>query len=523
MRIDVTTETRVGITKDVLDVFARHQFILRGVEVIWHHIYLDVPRFKPEELSVLTSELLKIPGVWAVREIDLLPGERRRMHFDVLLSALPDPVLAIDGLGCVAAANQAAIRGFAIPEGRINGEARLGEILGTAIEGEICERVKRGSGGEVSINGRPLMLDVLTISGTVEDDGGEGHGAILIFRSLSRLGQDLYAIEKRETSGTKSLIGESSAMHRVENLIQRFAPINAPLLITGETGTGKELAARACHRLSDRAGKAFLALNCAALPENLVESELFGYASGAFSGAQKNGKPGLFELANGGTVLLDEIGEMSLYLQAKLLRFMQDGTFMRIGGKSETKVNVRLIAATHRDLATMVKEGSFREDLFYRLHVLGIQLPALRDRPKDIPVLARHFVQRASAQMGRKPVELAETAVPVLARAAWPGNVRQLENLLFRAVSLAEGDILNGADLEELLAPGAMRPDKAGENPVEIPSLATGESYAQTMDRIESELLARLYKEYPSSRKLAKQIGISHTAVANKLRRFGIA
>ena len=205
-------------------------------------------------------------------------------------------------------------------------------------------------------------------------------------------------MQHSEDGGFDAILGDSAAMGALKARAARVAAVDAPLLLLGETGTGKELLAHACHRASARADKPFLALNCAALPESLAESELFGYAAGAFSGARRDGKPGLLELADRGTVFLDEIGEMSLYLQAKLLRFLNDGSFRRVGSERESRVNVRVISATHRDLAAMIGQGEFREDLFYRLNVLNLHMPPLRERGDDVRLLARHFVERASAQ-----------------------------------------------------------------------------------------------------------------------------
>lgn len=525
MRLELVTETRVGITKDVLDVFAKRGVLLRGIEVIWHHIYLDIPDMVAQELADVTANLLQVAGVWSVLEIDLLPGERQRMHFDVLLGALTDPVLAVDHSNKVVAANPAAIKTFGIPQGRLSGECSVNDLFGSETGGQIEESLSRRTGGEISFVGRPLRMDVLPLSGAADGDRYDSrgcHGAVLVFRSASSLGQDIYAISKQETSVASAMVGDSKGMRRISELIDKFGPLHAPVLITGETGTGKELVARACHRASPRMSKPFLALNCAALPENLAESELFGYAPGAFSGAQKNGKPGLLELANGGTVFLDEIGELSPYLQAKLLRVLQDGSFMRIGGKAETRVNIRLLAATHRDLLAMAKTGTFREDLYYRLHVLTIHLPALRERREDIPLLVQHFLHRACAQIGQRGKTITPQAMVLLGHAPWPGNARQLENALFRAVSLAESDTLDVNDVSEV-AGGSLEPQLApAEENVRSTQWVEGETHAQSMDRMERELLARLYLEFPSSRKLAVRLGISHTAVANKLRRFGI-
>lgn len=521
MRVELGTETRVGITKDVLDVVAKRNWLVRGVEVVWHQIYLDIPDLQPEGFGDLSADFLKVPGVWSIRKIDLMPGERRRMHFDVLLSALPSPVLAIDNSLMVVAANKAAIKAFAIPEARINTNCGVKELLDTELSGQIISQLKKKSGGEVSVFGKPMLVDVLPLGEDTDEESPQPHGAVLIFRSPSSLGQDLYAISKMELPTGSQLIGESAAMKRIAALIQRFGQISAPLLITGETGTGKELVARACHRASKRSNKPFLALNCAALPESLAESELFGYAAGAFSGAQKTGKPGLFELADGGTVFLDEIGEMSPYLQAKLLRFLQDCTFVRVGGKSETRVDLRLLAATHRDLKAMVKSGEFREDLYYRLHVLGIEIPPLRERREDIRSLSEYFVARAATQIGVTIESISEEVYALLFASDWPGNARQLENSLFRAVSLCEGPVLTHIDIADISKPSL------ADTPALTPSLSTAsessvESYADAMERVEREMLTKLYVEYPSSRKLAQRLGLSHTAVANKLKKFGI-
>lgn len=220
------------------------------------------------------------------------------------------------------------------------------------------------------------------------------------------MGERLSALHHDHAEGFDALLGESPAIRTLKARALRVAALDAPLLVHGETGTGKELVARACHAVSSRHAAPFLALNCAALPESLAESELFGYAPGAFTGAQRGGKPGLMELANQGTVFLDEIGEMSPYLQAKLLRFLSDGSFRRVGGDREVKVDVRIISATHRDLERMVAEGSFREDLFYRLNVLNLEVPPLRDRGQDILMLAHFFMQQACTQIQRPACRL---------------------------------------------------------------------------------------------------------------------
>ena len=232
-----------------------------------------------------------------------------------------------------------------------------------------------------------------------------------------------------------NIIGRSDAMLAVFQLVETIAPTNSTVLVTGESGTGKELVARAIHFNSLRRERPFVAVNCGALPETLLDSELFGHMRGAFTGADNN-KKGLLEIAEKGTVFLDEIGEMSPLVQVKLLRVLQERRFRRLGGTEEVEADIRIIAATNRDLSKMVAEGTFREDLFYRINVIPLRLPALRERAEDVPLLAEHFVARFAAQMGKPVSGISGAAVTALKAYSWPGNIRELENAMERAVAL---------------------------------------------------------------------------------------
>ncbi len=259
-----------------------------------------------------------------------------------------------------------------------------------------------------------------------------------------------------------TVISASPAMNKVLRLVDKIATADATILIRGESGTGKELIARTIHERSDRSNRAFVAINCAAIPTDLLESVLFGHEKGAFTGASK-ASPGKFVAANGGTIFLDEIGEMSQMLQAKLLRVLQTGEIDVVGRTTSETVDVRIVAATHRDLESMVASGEFREDLFYRINVIPLDVPALRDRPEDIPVLFRHFAR----QQGKPNVAVAREVDVALAKYQWPGNVRELENVVRRMLLLADGPRLEASDL-----PGQLgeRQAKGGEGlPFELP------------------------------------------------------
>jgi len=267
----------------------------------------------------------------------------------------------------------------------------------------------------------------------------------------------------QQQRGVEALIGDSPAMRAVKQLIREIAPTDVNVLIQGESGTGKEIVADALHHLSDRRDKPLLKISCAAIPETLLESELFGYERGAFTGAAA-ARPGKFELADGGTLLLDEIAEMSPQLQAKLLRVLQDGRFQRLGGTKELQVNVRLLCATHADIPKAVEAEKFRHDLYYRINTVQILLPPLRERRKDIPLLAGHFLGRFAAELGKQVRSIAPAALEQLLAHTWPGNVRELEHVIQRAVALASRDTITSFAFAPAVAGTAAAAAQNGSN-----------------------------------------------------------
>jgi len=270
------------------------------------------------------------------------------------------------------------------------------------------------------------------------------HNALEKYRLLQKL-QDLQG-PKEVTEGFQGLVGRSKVMQEVYHLIQSVGKSSATVLIQGESGTGKELVALGIHRTSPRAKKPFKVINCAAIPEGLLESELFGHVKGAFTGALYD-KPGLFEEAHEGTIFLDEIGEVSPAFQVKLLRVLQGGEYKRVGSAEIRHTNIRVISATNKDLKTLIAENRFREDLYYRLHVIGIHLPPLRDRHEDIPLLVYHFLKKYNEKLGKKIKEVSMDAMQALQCYSWVGNVRELENILERCVVLTHGDAIRAKDL----------------------------------------------------------------------------
>jgi transcriptional regulator with PAS, ATPase and Fis domain len=319
----------------------------------------------------------------------------------------------------------------------------------------------------------------------------------------------------RGRSGSASaIVGESAAMQQLRGRIAKVAPLDVAVLILGESGTGKELVARALHREGPRRAGPLVAVNAAALPASLVESELFGYAPGAFTGAERRGRKGRFEQADGGTVFLDEIGDMPLDVQAKLLRVLQERVVEPVGGDRAVPVDFRLVAATNRDLRAMVDAGQFRLDLYYRIATVSLEVPRLADRREDIPLLVRHFLAELSELHGRQPPQVSHEAEAMLVARAWPGNVRQLRHALERALIFAEGAVLTPADFETTETPS---PPAAT-----LPRTAS-ERLPEATARIEEDMIRRALSEAGGNKKrAAANLGISRSHLYRKLEAMGV-
>jgi DNA-binding NtrC family response regulator len=312
------------------------------------------------------------------------------------------------------------------------------------------------------------------------------------------------------------LVGRSRAMRDLFQLLETVAATSSTVLVTGETGTGKELAARAIHHTSPRRAHRFVALNCSAIPETLLEAELFGHVRGAFTGAVGN-RQGRLEQAHRGTLFLDEVGTMSPALQAKLLRVLQEREFERVGDSHTIKIDVRVIAATHSDLAKMVSEGSFREDLFYRLNVIPVQLPPLRDRREDIPLLVQHFLQKLAADSGQPVVTVSQEATRRLMAYQWPGNVRQLENAVERALAFSHGR--PQIDVQDLAPEIQHEPSPADADATWFPD--DGLDFEQYIEGIELSLIRRsLERTNGNKRQAAKLLNLKRTTLIEKLKRL---
>ncbi|MCY1074867.1 sigma-54-dependent transcriptional regulator [Archangium lansingense] len=311
------------------------------------------------------------------------------------------------------------------------------------------------------------------------------------------------------------LVGDSEPMQRLVGMVRKAAATDATVFVRGESGTGKELVARMLHQLSPRKDGPFIVVHCAALAETLLESELFGHERGAFTGAIKR-KLGRFELADGGTLFLDEIGEIPHSVQTKLLRVLQEKEIQRVGGEETLKVDVRVVSATHRDLQAEVKAGRFREDLYYRLHIVPLQLPPLRERPEDVTMLAQHFVAKHSPRVNKRVKGLDDSTLRALARYAWPGNVRELENVIEQSLVFAEGETLTATDLPPHLTGTTPRAD-AG-----LPVPMGDRPLPDILEDLERQLIARAYEKAGGVKtETARLLGIKTSALYYKLEKYG--
>ncbi len=323
--------------------------------------------------------------------------------------------------------------------------------------------------------------------------------------------------EQAKLGQVTNMIGASAALQQVKDMVRRVAVLPSTIAIHGESGVGKELVARSVHQLSERSQKPFVAINCGGIPENLLESELFGHKRGTFTGAVED-KDGLFVVANGGTLFLDEIGEMPLALQVKLLRVLDNHMVTPLGGVESIKVDVRIVSATNRDLDEMVREGTFREDLFYRLNVIPLHLPALRERPDDIPLLVRHYLTRHAEKLSRRVPVITPAALDMLCAYDWPGNIRELGNVIERALALCNADTIDVAELPNNVSQHMPR---ANASYSDLPQ--QGLDLEALIEDIEMKLIEQaLSRTRHSQKKAARLLGLTARSLRYRLQKYGI-
>lgn len=456
-------------------------------------------------------------------------GSIPELDFREVCQNLYDGIHITDGEGVILFINDAYTRTTGIRPEQVLGR-RVSEIEGLLYQGSVTGQVLET---RQRVNAVATILELgkeVLVTGTPVFDSA-GNVKLVVtntrdFPELKRLEQQLHALTeeqrkanqelaylRRRQAGGKELIYRSEAMESVMELARTVAQTDVTVLITGESGTGKELIANELYQNSARRDKPFIKVNCAAIPAELLESELFGYEEGAFTGARRSGRAGMFELADTGVILLDEIGDMPLALQTKLLRVLQQRELIRVGGSRPVKLDLRVIAATNKDLREEVYQGRFREDLYYRLNVVPIELKPLRERRADIPILAQHFCRGFCKKYGRV-MSISPEAIELLTQYPWPGNIRELENLVERIVVTNAGDgTVTREQVRSALSSNGSFP---GESP------APG-SLKQQVSAYEQGLILQAVEREGSIRRAAKALGVDHSTLVKKLRQYGLA
>jgi PAS domain S-box-containing protein len=435
-----------------------------------------------------------------------------------ILENLPLGIIIIDANSNITSANKYTLKLLNRASKEVLGRNVM-DIIPTSSLPEILISKKKNTGEIMEINDNIVMTNRSPIF-----SNNKIIGAIGVFQDISELAKKLENYQEElnyykeelqkhtRNSQFNDIIGSSGSLRSALLIADKASQSTSTVLIRGESGTGKELIANAIHNHSHRKDKPFIKVNCAAIPENLLESELFGFEKGAFTGAVKS-KPGKFKLADGGTILLDEIGDMPKQMQVKLLRVLQEKEFESIGGLDTQKVDVRVLAATNRNLEEMIKTGEFREDLYYRLNVISLSLPPLKDRRQDINLLTEHFIRKLSSSLKKIVIGIDSQCLKYLQEYHWPGNIRELENIIERSINMCEGSIITSKDLPFFIT--NIKPNNEG-----LINLKNGELLP--LEEYEKELVALAMKKYKSYNKAGKALGVTHRTVALKCEKYGI-
>ncbi|MFZ5651175.1 MAG: sigma 54-interacting transcriptional regulator [Bacillota bacterium] len=526
-RLRISFEDRVGLVFDVSKVIFVWRLNIVSIEIKEFNLYVHIEQIGSMELEKLISELYQIPGVLYVCRVPMMPSEEREKKIKAILDTVSEGILAVDVNGMITSVNPVVEKIFRYSASELIGKNIAGVL---SPEVPILQCLKDGrsyNNLEISISHPKGRLNFFSTARPLKDDMGNIVGAVACIKDMSDVKQLVYTVTKPVMTTFDEIRGASLTLKKAIDLARKVAKGNSTVLIRGESGTGKELFARAIHMESSRRGKPFVPINCAALPDNLLESELFGYVEGAFTGAHKRGKLGLFEFANYGTIFLDEIGELSTHLQAKLLRVLQEGRVRRIGDRVENVVNVRVIAATNRNLEEMITNGGFRDDLYYRLNVVPIYIPPLRRRKEDIPFLTEYLVEKFNRRLGKNIKRISAGAMEKLINYHWPGNVRELENVMERAMVLVQEDteiqpekIFFDRYYDFAEDPDINSGGTAGKPGVTGPD--SGLTLEAAVSHFEKQIIAQALQKYGSLRQTARFLGVSHTTIMNKIKKYGI-
>ncbi len=514
IKLKLQVEDRVGAMARIAAVLADNDLNILFMEVEKSgqatFVFLDLETGSQSlNQQTIFSELEAIPNILSAAAIRTMPQERREKRFQVVLDSISDGILSINEEGELTTINRVARKILDAREEDLIGR-KLCDLdlpdtsLLTCLAGKTYRNIKR------SLTRGNQRHQYLTTGRVIRDSSERIVGAVEVLQDMREIRELASAVAREPQVTFGDMVGQSPALRQAIAFAEKIAATDGIVSIRGESGTGKELFASAIHVESGCQGP-FIPINCAALPENLLESELFGYVGGAFSGARKEGRAGLFEAAGNGTIFLDEIAEMPAALQAKMLRVVQDGKLRRIGSNEEITVNTRVITATNRDLEQLVKQERFREDLYYRINLFPVHIPPLRERRDDIPLLAEHFLFQINSRHEMQTRQLTEGALAKLVSHRWPGNVRELRNVIERAAILSGSEQINSNSIRFSFELGQSCADEetGGTEPL-----------ASQVERLERQIIAEALESSPSKRQAARRLGMSHTALLKKLKKY---
>lgn len=493
---------------DLLKIFYNHGINIIGLEVFPNRMLIKFSKIDQRDLQVLVDSLNNVDEVDSVQSIHLLNHEVNERKLTSAIESIPKGIISINKKHVIEIVNDLALEFLGLERDQVVG-VNCEEFLKK--DQQVFEIICQGNDFEnlkLSINGKTYLSSLKII----KDDHANQQGMILTFEEYAKAVKTASVVLNDYDSNFEHIVGISEPMNRVKDTIKAVAPTPSSILLRGESGTGKEVFAKAIHALSKRKERPFIAINCASLPDTLIESELFGYEKGSFTGADRSHE-GYFKQADGGTIFLDEIGELSASIQAKLLRVLQENTVRKIGSRKEEKVDFRLIAATNRNLEEMINQGLFREDLYYRINVMPIFIPPLRDRAEDMPHLLEYFIQLFNNKLGKNVTTVSDDFYNDLLTRSWPGNIRELQNHIERSMLLLKSNVLELSNSSPIV-------NKTVYQPMEFEG-----SEASLKDMVsvyEKRIIESKLKDEKSVRQTAKKLKISHTALNKKMKKYGL-
>ncbi|GAA0730052.1 sigma 54-interacting transcriptional regulator [Clostridium malenominatum] len=512
IRLEIIAVDRIGITLEFLEKIHKLNINLISVEVFTGRVCVKIEDIHQDKIEELKMSIFSIEGVFQINRIELLDHEKSQRKLLAIIDSIDEGIMYINEKSEVEIFNSYCENVFYYSKEDIL-EKNINKLIKNEPMVELLKSGKKHDNIEVNFqNGRGRSHYLATVR-PVKDDNDNNIGVVASIRDMDKAIEIANVVSSSNNGIFNNIIGNSLGIERVKGMIKAVAKSNSTVILRGESGTGKELFAKAVHNLSSRKDKKFIPVNCAALPNNLIESELFGYEKGSFTGAFAT-KEGLFKEAHEGTLFLDEVGELPLLLQAKLLRVLQEGVVRRIGSNIEESIDVRIVCATNRNLEEMVKEGKFREDLYYRLNVIPVYIPPLREHLEDIPSLVRFFIEDLNKKISKRILGTDLEFINNLMKYNWPGNVRELRNVVERAMNICNDKLLKAEHL--IINFNDNLP--MAHNILEEENLKLNE----IMEITEKEVIIKALRKNKTLRKSAKALGVSHTTVINKINKYGI-